>query len=602
MNITRMYLNLAIVVLLFYPMLSFGKDWRFPANKLLHQTGRKEQFKRDDATCCGWSANTILDMPGYLTYGPYINVLPEGKYAVHFTLFVDNNSADNLVVASIDVYDSTVDKILDIKHIRRKEFDAPFTEKIFSLYYQQLAGHTIEFRTYFHRTSYLFQRDVVVQSPDAPKKLSDGFCYDEMQITAIYRNGIDHCKSVYLVANCGKADGVGVNIHSYDSFGGVMNDSSDCSCEGSPFSFDFTELSQSRLWFRATFGPAQRNYDLVNLAFDFEKDFIDSFQFDGDRYYLNDAKSPIYKSGDTYNNIPKVYDITGLEGDKNVGVAKIKSHASWGEVTGPYGAVRITITNASPYSLHFHHHDGTNNMDIQFGRVEYGDTVFVEGEIVISDGTAILQNENDSDLNVVGDYLFSCDLDNDSQHDKIAWRSSDGTWFYKLSSENFQIIHSTQWGLPNDIPFVDDFNGDRITDFVVYRENGDFPIWALLYDYTKSWGATDNYEIKQWGLKGDIPVPADFNKDGKAEITVWRSSEGNWYVLNSGTFEDNDWYVVQWGLPEDKPFSADIDNDGFADMCVWRNSTKMYYFIPSSGSCPAGTQQHRQGCETDSLK
>jgi hypothetical protein len=37
----------------------------------------------------------------------------------------------------------------------------------------------------------------------------------------------------------------------------------------------------------------------------------------------------------------------------------------------------------------------------------------------------------------------------------------------------------------------------------------------------------------QFGLPGDITLPADYDGDGIPDLAVWRPSEGNWYIRPS---------------------------------------------------------------------
>lgn len=117
----------------------------------------------------------------------------------------------------------------------------------------------------------------------------------------------------------------------------------------------------------------------------------------------------------------------------------------------------------------------------------------------------------------------------------------------------------------SDAPF--DFDGDGRSDISVFRpSNG---VWYLSR-------TTSGFTAFQFGLNGDKPVSADYDGDGKADAAVYRS--GVWYRLRSTT---NTMDAVSFGLAGDLPSPADFDGDGKADAAVFRPSSGTWYKLAS---------------------
>lgn len=113
-----------------------------------------------------------------------------------------------------------------------------------------------------------------------------------------------------------------------------------------------------------------------------------------------------------------------------------------------------------------------------------------------------------------------------------------------------------------------DFDGDRRADLSVWRPaNGD---WYIINS------GNDTFTGFKFGQAGDRIVPADYDGDGRTDPAVYRG--GVWYLLRTTA----GFTGIQFGLPDDVPAPADFDGDGKADPAVFRPSTGTWYLLRST--------------------
>lgn len=124
-----------------------GCRWIAAQGGLYHQIGRADGYD--------WSAQTNLHSSGYLSYGPYDPQWGAGSHYAQYLLWIDNNSASNDIVATLDVVTAGGGRVLARRDLRRTEFSAAQQWQWFTVWFSYPSFEQLETRVYWHDTSYL---------------------------------------------------------------------------------------------------------------------------------------------------------------------------------------------------------------------------------------------------------------------------------------------------------------------------------------------------------------------------------------------------------------------------------------------------------------
>lgn len=114
-----------------------------------------------------------------------------------------------------------------------------------------------------------------------------------------------------------------------------------------------------------------------------------------------------------------------------------------------------------------------------------------------------------------------------------------------------------------------DFDGDGKTDISVYRPAGG--IWYVLRSSNSTFTATS------FGVETDVLAPGDFDGDGRTDQAIFRPVDGTWHFLLKGL----NYSTRQFGSAGDIPVPGDFNGDGTTDIAVFRPSNGVWYVANS---------------------
>ncbi len=131
------------------------------------------------------------------------------------------------------------------------------------------------------------------------------------------------------------------------------------------------------------------------------------------------------------------------------------------------------------------------------------------------------------------------------------FRPANGFWYLQSGTV-------TQFGTSGDLPVPADYDGNGTADIAVFRPS--MGVWFI-----------QGGPVVQFGTSGDLPVPADYDGNGSADIAVFRPSMGVWFIPGGA--------AVAFGTSGDIPVPGDYDGDLDDDIAVFRPSSGTWFVL-----------------------
>jgi hypothetical protein len=294
--------------------------------------------------------------------------------------------------------------------------------------------------------------------------------------------------------------------------------------------------------------------------------------------YVNTSGTVTFVNGDASEtfDVPICNDVA-VEGNETFNVTL--SSPGGGAVIGTPSAAVVTITDDDVVGgtltisdvRMFEGNSGARNFVFT---VSYaGPSVPVSVQYATANGTAVagvdyLAASGTLNFNAPGSQTVSVLVNSDTA------KEANETFFVNLSSPTGATISDGQGVgiiIDEDRAYVADFDLDRVSDFSVFRASEGR--WYVLRS------ASASLDIVDFGTAGDIAVPGDYDGDGITDFALWRPSTGQWFRTMSSNGSQT---ATSWGSTGDKPVQGDYDGDGKTDLAVYRPSTGTWWILRSS--------------------
>lgn len=140
-------------------------------------------------------------------------------------------------------------------------------------------------------------------------------------------------------------------------------------------------------------------------------------------------------------------------------------------------------------------------------------------------------------------------------------------WFAAVCNKA-NTLWNVKWGFGGCVPVPGDYDGDGRADLAVFHA-------ASGKWYIRSATGAALVFGKPWGFDGCIPVPGDYDNDGKDDLALYYPTDGSWYIVSRSDVILA--WGVKWGFSGCAPVAGDYNGDGYADLAVFHAATGKWY-------------------------